>query len=131
MMYLDRTPEDLDGYRLDYWKSHFFSCDNIEREEALWQAIAECSTWEETLSVARSMPWAVDPELSTEDCIPYKINNFFSSGDMCAADVMLDAAWEAHGRGASWLGIIQAVDAAEKAWRRNERAKSAILSAVL
>jgi hypothetical protein len=44
---------------------------------------------------------------------------------------MLDAAWEAHGRGVTWLGIIQAVDAAEKAWRCNERTKNALLSDVL
>jgi hypothetical protein len=66
------------------------------------------------------MPWPVDPELCEEGDIPFRINNFFNSGDMEAADVMLNAAFEAYELGLSWQDVIVAATTAEKQWRNNE-----------
>lgn len=126
MMHLNRNESELDGRDLHYWRTHFFSRDSIEEEEAIMEATRQCTTWDEALAVARSLPWPVDPELYWEGDVPYRINNFFSSGDQEAADIMLDAAWDAHLRGVPWLEIIQIVTSAEKTWRHLQRTKNAL-----
>ena len=91
----------------------------------------QCTTWDEALEAARTLPWAVDPELCWDGDVPYRINNFFSSGDQEVADIMLDAAWDAHINGVPWLGIIQIVTETEKAWRHKQRTENALSGTLL
>lgn len=117
-MFLMRDASELAGRSVQYWVSHFLSCDNSEREDAMKVKVRHCTSWNEALALVEQVPWCIHPEWCEEGDVPWRINNFFSSGDLDAADVMLDAAWEAYGTGSSWLEIIEIVEHAEKVWRR-------------
>ncbi len=116
-MFLMRDASELAGRSVQYWISHFLSCDNTEREDAMKVKVRHCTSWPEALALVEGVPWCVHPELCVEGDIPWRINNFFASGDVYAADVMLDAAWEAYGTGVSWLEVVKIVEHADKAWR--------------
>lgn len=117
-MHLKRAEKDLMGHDVEYWVNHFLSCDDAAREDVMKLATMGCKTWDEALSIVEGMPWCVHPELCNEGDIPWRINNFFSSGDTEAADVLLDAAWGAYDAGYTWNEIISAATLAEQQWRK-------------
>lgn len=117
-MFLVRDAFELKCHDVHYWVNHFLSCDDWEKEDFMKTRVRHCQTWPEALAIVEQLPWCVHPELCVEGDVPWRINNFFSSGDYEAADVMLDAAWAAHDNNLPWEEIVAIVEASEKTWRR-------------